>query len=59
MSVGARHDELSESVTAIIKTFERPKSLDLLIRSLRRFYPGLNIIVGDDSINPYPRDIFA
>ena len=42
-------------VTAIIKTFERPKSVDRLIRSIRRHYPELKIMVGDDSFHPTPR----
>ncbi len=44
-----------DRVTAIVKTFERPKWLDLLVRSARRFYPELKIIVADDSFHPYPR----
>ena len=41
---------LEKRVTAIIKTFERPKALTRLIRSIRRFYPDLAIIVADDSV---------
>lgn len=41
--------------TAIIKTFERPRYLDRLIRSIRRHYPTLRIIVGDDGFKPTPR----
>jgi GT2 family glycosyltransferase len=41
--------------TAIIKTFQRPNDLDRLIRSIRRFYPGLPILVGDDGLVPSPR----
>ena len=47
--------ESLKNVTAIIKTFERPESLDNLIRSIRPFYPDLQIIVADDSLNPQPR----
>lgn len=47
-------DSLSD-VTAIIKTFERPACLDRLIRSIRRFYPRLRIIVADDGFQPSPR----
>jgi GT2 family glycosyltransferase len=43
-------------VTAVIKTFERPRSLDVLLRSIRRDYPELRIIVADDSYTPCPRD---
>ena len=42
-------------VTAVIKTFERPKCLDRLVRSLHRHYPQMPILVGDDSFNPRPR----
>lgn len=46
--------ELSQ-VTALIKTFERPRCLDRLVRSLKRFYSEMPILVGDDSFNPKPR----
>ena len=46
---------LLREVTALVKAFERPKSLDLLIRSIRRFYPGLKVLVGDDGFTPSPR----
>lgn len=42
--------------TAIIKTFQRPDDLDRLVRSIRRFYPELPILVGDDGPTPSPRD---
>jgi GT2 family glycosyltransferase len=42
-------------LTAIIKTFQRPRSLDRLIRSIRRYYPGLAIAVADDGFTPSPR----
>ncbi|MFC1577145.1 glycosyltransferase [Candidatus Omnitrophota bacterium] len=45
-----------DNITAVIKTFERPKKLDTLISSLRRFFPTIKIIVADDSKDPYPRD---
>ena len=51
MAVGS----LTSQVTAIVKTFERPRSLDRLVRSIRRFYPRLRVIVGDDSVTAYPR----
>ncbi len=44
---------LSE-LTAIIKTFERPQCVAKLVRSIRRFYPELKIIVGDDSLEATP-----
>lgn len=39
-------------VTSVIKTFERPKELKRLIRSIKRYYPNMKIIVVDDSANP-------
>jgi hypothetical protein len=39
-------------VTAIIKTFERPKLLQRLLDSLALQFPGLNVIVADDSREP-------
>ncbi len=37
-------------LTAVIRTCDRPKSLRRLLRSIRRFYPQLRILVADDSI---------
>jgi len=37
-------------LTAIIRTFERPKSLRRLLKSLRRHVPELKTLVADDSI---------
>jgi GT2 family glycosyltransferase len=48
------HD-VAAHATAIVKTFERPRSLDRLVRSIRRRYPRLRVLVGDDSMTPYPR----
>ena len=41
-------------LTAIIKTFERPRSVRRLVSSIRRRYPELRIIVIDDSREPKP-----
>ncbi len=43
--------ELDE-VTAMIKTFERPKKIAGLVKSIQRRYPNLKIIVVDDSKQP-------
>jgi len=43
---------IEENVTAVIKTFERPKVLKRLILSLRKMYPKMNVIIADDSKNP-------
>ncbi|WP_292663811.1 glycosyltransferase [Nitratifractor sp.] len=40
------------NLTAIVKTFERPKTLRRLIDSIRRCYPNLRVIVADDSKTP-------
>jgi GT2 family glycosyltransferase len=42
-------------LTAIIKTFQRPRALDRLICSIRRFYPELAIAVADDGFVPSRR----
>lgn len=41
-----------KNITAIIKTFERPASVKRLVESIRRYYPDLRILVGDDSKEP-------
>lgn len=41
-------------LTAIIRTFERPKALGRLVKSIRRFHPALKILVADDGIEPNP-----
>jgi GT2 family glycosyltransferase len=46
---------LLTQTTAIIKTFQRPKCLNRLIRSILRYYPDLQIMVGDDGFQPTPR----
>ena len=49
-------DDVSAKVTAIIKTFERPHCLDALIKSIKKYYPAMHIIVADDSRHPTVRD---
>jgi len=41
-----------DDVTALIKTFERPKKIAGLVKSIKRLYPILKIIVVDDSKQP-------
>jgi len=43
---------VNEKLTAIIKTFERPNILKRLIKSIKRLYPKMKIIVVDDSHKP-------
>lgn len=50
---GARaRPELGEQVTVIVKTFERPRTLRRMVRSLRRLHPDVRIVVADDSRVP-------
>lgn len=41
-------------VTAVIKTFQRPRRCQALIDSIRALHPGLRIVVVDDSRDPVP-----
>jgi GT2 family glycosyltransferase len=41
-------------LTAVVRNFERPKSLRRLVRSVRRCYPQLRLLVADDSSEPRP-----
>ncbi len=52
----SRHPEQvdASSVTAVIKTFERPNACARLVRSLQRLYPAMPIVVVDDSREPRP-----
>lgn len=40
---------VDEKLTAIIKTFERPGTIERLIKSIKHFYPKMNVIIADDS----------
>jgi hypothetical protein len=53
-----RQDEadLLGQLTAVIKTFERPKILARLLASMKRTTPSLHVIVIDDSRHPIPMD---
>jgi hypothetical protein len=37
-------------LTAIIRTFERPRALHRLVKSIRRFHPVMKVLVADDGI---------
>lgn len=43
-------------LTAIVRTCERPASVERLVRSVRRHYPQLRMLVADDSRQPRPVD---
>lgn len=46
-----------EAVSVIVKTFERPRCLRRLLRSLERHAPGIEVLVADDSKEPYARGL--
>jgi GT2 family glycosyltransferase len=37
-------------LTAIIRTFDRPKALNRLVKSIRKFHPEMKVLVADDGI---------
>ena len=39
---------VSDEVTLVVKTFNRPGCLDTCINSIRHFYPDIRIIVVND-----------
>ena len=43
-------------LTAIVRTCERPASVERLAKSVRRHYPQLRLLVADDSRQPRPVD---
>jgi glycosyltransferase involved in cell wall biosynthesis len=48
----SEHEPLLQHVTALVKTFERPRIVRRLVVSIRRLYPTLDVLVVDDSRNP-------
>lgn len=52
--VGGTHHQtgVEHRLTAIVKTFERPRILRRLLKSIMRRHPGLPIIIVDDSRDP-------
>jgi glycosyl transferase family 2 len=49
---GEGEGSLLPELTAVIKTFERPRVVRRLVASIRRLYPALRILVVDDSREP-------
>ena len=43
---------MRENVTFIFKTFERPKLAKKLYRNIQSYYPGVKVIIADDSEKP-------
>ncbi len=41
-------------LTAIVRTFERPRAIGRLLKSLRRYHPELKILVADDGVEATP-----
>lgn len=56
IDAGLGLDLVNEHLTAIVKTFERPKILRRLVDSIKEKYPDLHIIVVDDSRDPQKID---
>ena len=48
--------EVAGRVTVLIKTFQRPRTVNAAIASIRRFYPSVAIIVADDGREPVTID---
>ncbi|MFC1791555.1 glycosyltransferase family 2 protein, partial [Gemmatimonadota bacterium] len=42
----------AEDVTVVIKTFERPRCVSQLLRSIRKYFPTIQVLVCDDSRTP-------
>jgi hypothetical protein len=59
LDVAAAHPAIeqsaaAESLTALVKTFERPHIVRRLVASVRRLYPELPMVIVDDSREPAP-----
>jgi glycosyltransferase involved in cell wall biosynthesis len=48
--------DITDCLTIIIKTFERPRTIRRLIASIRCYYPKIRIVVADDSYLSTPLD---
>ncbi|RXN21132.1 beta-1,4 N-acetylgalactosaminyltransferase 2-like protein [Labeo rohita] len=46
--------DVNSQVTVLTKTFLRYKELNVLIQSIRMYYPDIMIIIADDSMKPEP-----
>ncbi|XP_070554318.1 beta-1,4 N-acetylgalactosaminyltransferase 1-like [Ptychodera flava] len=45
-------DDIIKKVTVVTKTFERYECVDRLVRSVNQYYPGMQILIADDSEIP-------
>gem|GEM_PF-6851618 len=50
--MGYPRARLTESVTAIVKTFERPAILSRLLESAHRLFPNLKIMLRTTAVDP-------
>jgi GT2 family glycosyltransferase len=48
----AAREAVERRVTVLVKTFQRPRTVNAAIASIRRFYPSIPIILADDSREP-------
>lgn len=46
-----------KDITIVIKTFERRKTLEKLLKSIEKYYPNLPVIIVDDSKKNYKKSI--
>ena len=44
--------KVKDNVTIIFKSFERQKMAQRLYRNIQSYYPGVRVIIADDSRNP-------
>jgi glycosyltransferase involved in cell wall biosynthesis len=49
MAAALSETDVTRRITVLIKTFQRPRTVNASIASIRRFYPSIPIIVADDS----------
>lgn len=43
---------IASNVTFIFKSFERQKQAEALFKSIRKYYPGVRVVIADDSSKP-------
>jgi len=47
---------IDDLLSIIVKTYQRPRHLDRLIRSIKKYYPSIPVLVADDSPTPNIRN---
>jgi hypothetical protein len=48
LALSSASSSFDDKVTLIIKTHERPASVNQLVKSIRQFYPRVPVLVADD-----------